>query len=310
MLFRSESLRINEVPWYNPEKAYALADMVITLSESDKAWWNALGFRTEKVVNPLTFDNNICTTATGNGNNVIWVGRINDDVKQFREAILIIKEVHHKNPKVVLHVIGTTEPPELLDQLQEKLRREGFAEYVVFHEAADDGGVALDFAESFFVGLFVVTDNVEFVEEFEDTGGDFLGDLGFDGEENDRARGGGHEQDTDKGGGVGDVREDEAGAKDEGQETENDVGELERNKGDDGDHGGVFAVDMAVFVHVVNLERLATDGRRRDVVIIAAEEDGLSGEFEVFFLGEVVDEDVVFVNVAAQGANEGDDGQK
>lgn len=134
----NESLRINEVPWYNPEKAYALADMVITLSESDKAWWNALGFRTEKVVNPLTFDNNIRTIAIGNGNNVIWVGRINDEVKQFREAVLIIKEVHHKNPKVVLHVIGATEPPELLDQLQEELRREGFAEYVVFHGYQDD----------------------------------------------------------------------------------------------------------------------------------------------------------------------------
>lgn len=65
----------------------------------------------------------------------------------------------------------------------------------------------------------------------------------------------------------------------------------------------MFAVDLAVFVHVMNLERLTTDRARGDVVVITTEKDGLRGELKVFSLSEVTNEHVVFIDVCAHSAN-------
>ena len=40
----------------------------------------------------------------------------------------------------------------------------------------------------------------------------------------------------------------------------------------------MFVIDVSVLVHVVNLERLTANGARCDVIVITAEENGLSGE--------------------------------
>ena len=60
------------------------------------------------------------------------------------------------------------------------------------------------------------------------------------------------------------------GAKKNSQETEDNIGKLERNKGDNWNHGSVLTVDIAVLMHVMNLEGLAADSARRNVVIIAS----------------------------------------
>lgn len=72
----------------------------------------------------------------------------------------------------------------------------------------------------------------------------------------------------------------------------------------------MFAVNVAVFVHVVNLERLAADGGGGDVVVVATEKDGLDGEAEVFDFGKVVDEHVVFVDVSNHGGDKSDGGKE
>lgn len=72
----------------------------------------------------------------------------------------------------------------------------------------------------------------------------------------------------------------------------------------------MFAVDFAVFMHVVNLEGLTADGTRSNVVVVTAKEDGLGGKLQVFSLGEVTDEHVIFINISSQSPNEGDDGEQ
>ena len=129
----SEPLRVKEIPWHSPDKAYALTDMIISLSEADRAWWSALGFRARKTVNPCTFSLSGQRVSEGNSSGIIWIGRINDDVKQFREAVYIVKKVHNKKKEAVLHVIGTTEPEEELKNIRNEFRREISEGAVVFH---------------------------------------------------------------------------------------------------------------------------------------------------------------------------------
>ena len=54
------------------------------------------------------------------------------------------------------------------------------------------------------------------------------------------------------------------------------------NHADNWNGGGEAAADVGVFVHVVNLEWLATDGGRRNVVVIATDQNGAASVFVSF----------------------------
>jgi len=85
-------------------KLYALADSVVALTDVDTAWWQLMGMRSFKTVNPVQFDLNVKTSPL-NGHNMLFVGRISGE-KQVIDAIKIAEQVREQIPDAKLTVVG------------------------------------------------------------------------------------------------------------------------------------------------------------------------------------------------------------
>ena len=115
-----EAQRWTDLRWSVPDKTYALFDTVVALSEVDKEWWSALGFRTYQVVNPSTFNIEETETARLDNHECLWVGRLSE-VKQYEEAFEIAREVKKHIPDFLLRVVGTAETEEEFIHIKETL---------------------------------------------------------------------------------------------------------------------------------------------------------------------------------------------
>lgn len=111
------------------KKGYALCDVVVTLGEVDTAWWNSLGYRAVKTINPSTYNVHDVQTASLKGKNVLWVGRISEQ-KQIYEAFRIMQRVHEKVPDARLQIVGMAETKETMQQVREYLSLHGLKDYV------------------------------------------------------------------------------------------------------------------------------------------------------------------------------------
>lgn len=111
------------------KKGYALCDVVVTLGEVDTAWWNSLGYRAVKTINPSTYNVHAVQTASLEGKNVLWVGRISRE-KQIYEAFRIMQRVHEKVPDARLQIVGMAESKEVMKQVREYLSLHGMEDYV------------------------------------------------------------------------------------------------------------------------------------------------------------------------------------
>lgn len=111
------------------KNGYALCDVMVTLGEVDAAWWNSLGYRAVKTVNPSTYD--LCTiqTASLKERNVLWVGRISEQ-KQVYEAFRVMRLVHEKVPDARLQIVGSAETEEAMRQVRTYLSSQKMNDYV------------------------------------------------------------------------------------------------------------------------------------------------------------------------------------
>ena len=64
----------------------------------------------------------------------------------------------------------------------------------------------------------------------------------------------------------------------------------------------------AVSVHVVDLERLATDGGRGNIVVVATENDDASTDAPILLVAAFARHEDVFVNLGAKTDKEEQDG--
>ena len=119
---------------------------------------------------------------------------------------------------------------------------------------------------------------MDFVEEFDADGHDFFGGLGEEGGGKDDER---HKTineqanptDSNDSGTPNDIKET---TDDNRDETENKEAELVGNHSNERDDSAITVLD-ARFVHVIDLERLSTDGSRSNIVIVAAKQNGALG---------------------------------
>ena len=154
-LAADEPFRWQDHRWVKQEKAYALADMIITLSEVDDAWWRALGFRTAHVSNPCTFDYTKVNRASLETKNVLWVGRLNS-VKQYEEAFAIAQIVHREIPDFRMHILGKAETEKKTNEIIMKLKETGLDEFIVYDGFRND--VSKNYEEA---AVFLSTSRVE-----------------------------------------------------------------------------------------------------------------------------------------------------
>ncbi len=85
-------------------QTYALTDAVVTLTDVDTAWWQALGFRAFKTINPIQLPLTVEPSPL-NGKNILLVARIGWE-KNIVDALKIMQKVHKKVPDATLTILG------------------------------------------------------------------------------------------------------------------------------------------------------------------------------------------------------------
>lgn len=109
-------------------RAYAMADSVITLTDVDTAWWKALGFRTFKTRNPIQLPFSVEPSALS-GKNVLLVARIGWE-KNIIDALKIMQEVHKKIPDATLTVLGKGDDLNYVNRVNEYIAEHNMERYI------------------------------------------------------------------------------------------------------------------------------------------------------------------------------------
>lgn len=137
------------------EAKEALSDVIVALSETDEAWWQALGYRSVCTWNPLTYRPGDVQPSALQGHDVLWVARLSAE-KRYEDAFEIAMLVHQKIPDFRLHVVGTAESDAEFEQIQKRLAAQGMDSYIILHGFRSD-------VESFYqkASAILVTSEVE-----------------------------------------------------------------------------------------------------------------------------------------------------
>lgn len=162
---------------------YKLTDMVVTLSKTDKTYWQSFGLRCMTTVNPIAIDLSV-QTAPLNGKNLLFVGRISYE-KQIIDLFKILLKVQKTVPDAKLTIVGATEdkPYEEMvnrfikeNKLENSVEMVGFTNNVLPYYQKSDvmlctskfEGFCLTIAESKICGLPLVSyelPNLDFIRE-------------------------------------------------------------------------------------------------------------------------------------------------
>ena len=115
----------------NQRETYALCDAVVALTDTDQAWWSALGLRSLRINNPLTYLPSQLTPVAQPVPTAVWVGRISPE-KQFSDALEIAALVRKKVPEFRLIVVGQPAKEENWEDLKADVLKRDLQECVQF----------------------------------------------------------------------------------------------------------------------------------------------------------------------------------
>lgn len=107
---------------------YRLADAIVTLSETDRLYWQRINPNTRYIPNPC-FVKASETRRAAFGKHILWLGRISIE-KQPLEIPRIMREVVARDPEIICHVVGDDDA-ELRDRLKESIAAEGLSDNIV-----------------------------------------------------------------------------------------------------------------------------------------------------------------------------------
>ena len=107
---------------------YEFADSVITLTDVDTAWWQAMGLRVIKTVNPIQLPLSVERSLLG-GHELLLVCRISPE-KQVIDAIKVAELVRQRIPDVRLTVVGKGDYLPYVEQVEHYVKDNGLDEFV------------------------------------------------------------------------------------------------------------------------------------------------------------------------------------
>lgn len=103
-LFTSK-LRVCDDYFSQMPYVYALADAIVSLSATDKLFWDNFNSNVFLTENPLSLDPNLVKPVVCSGKKVLWLGRIAPE-KHPEEALKIFEVIHHVDPTVRFCLAG------------------------------------------------------------------------------------------------------------------------------------------------------------------------------------------------------------
>ena len=116
---------------YQPE-AFKLADLVVSLSETNARFYQLCGCNSYAVHNPVPTDLKSCTPGKGRlRNHILLIGRISNE-KYPMEAMQIFKVVHEEMPDAVLDIVGDGDEA-LIDEMKTFASDNNLSASIVFH---------------------------------------------------------------------------------------------------------------------------------------------------------------------------------
>lgn len=92
--------------FFEMPSVYALADGIMTLSDTDTLYWKHYNDRVFTVVNPLSFDIHSIQQNQLEGKTILWIGRISNE-KYPVQAVEIMSRVLKRHPDAKLIVVGS-----------------------------------------------------------------------------------------------------------------------------------------------------------------------------------------------------------
>jgi len=117
--------------WSTIPYVYTMADGVITLSNSDKEYWDNFNDNVIKVVNPVRYNNIDEVTASSlSSHNIIWCQRLSNE-KRPLDAIEIFNIVHKKVPTAKLFMLGKGTSSDIFNQIKRKIAEYQLEEDVI-----------------------------------------------------------------------------------------------------------------------------------------------------------------------------------
>lgn len=130
----TDNLNANVAYFYSVlPKLYAFADSVVAIADVDAAWWQLMGLRCFKTINPIQMGMDV-EMAPLNGKNILYVGRIAEE-KRVLDIIKIAELVQKKIPDVKLTVVGKGDDEKYIKSVDDYIAEnelEGLVDMVGF----------------------------------------------------------------------------------------------------------------------------------------------------------------------------------
>ncbi len=93
----------------NEINIYPLADMLTVLSREEEVFWKSLGINSCMVPNPSGEPNAEYYQYNRKSNDIVWVGRLDPDQKQYQEIVPVMQEVVKELPDCVINIYGSAD---------------------------------------------------------------------------------------------------------------------------------------------------------------------------------------------------------
>lgn len=119
-------------------KVARLADAAQVLSEAEEAFWRSQGVKAVFLPNPVTTGIVAAAELAPEPGNLLWVGRLDQWVKQCLELPRIMAVVRRTHPEAKLHVVGKEWTPGIRAKLTKQIERLGVEENVIICDPTFD----------------------------------------------------------------------------------------------------------------------------------------------------------------------------
>jgi glycosyltransferase involved in cell wall biosynthesis len=127
----SQDLRVLSVNPYMQRYVYTLADRVVVLSEIEQIYYKILGIKAVYIPDPLG-EYAVTSEAYNFKGDIVWIGRLDNNQKQYMDIITIMKNVTMLVPNAKIRVYGPEGEPGSVKQLENAVRENGLEDNIVY----------------------------------------------------------------------------------------------------------------------------------------------------------------------------------